>query len=104
MARRSAVRPSGPGSAAGGEVIQAVPLRRPGRVVAAVVILVLLGLFVYGAATNDAYYWSTYWQYLFDARFSAAAVALEMKSLRDNFTPSALSSSFMRPRKGTGAR
>ncbi len=74
MAIRPTARPTAPESGAGGDVIQAVPLRRPGRLVAAVVILVLLGLFVYGAATNSAYYWSTYWQYLFDARFSAAAV------------------------------
>ncbi len=74
MAIRPTARPTAPESGAGGDVIEAVPLRRPGRLVAAVVILVLLGLFVYGAATNSAYYWSTYWQYLFDARFSAAAV------------------------------
>ena len=47
---------------------QAVPLRRPGRWVAAVVILVLLALFLYGAATNDAYDWATYRKYIFDQR------------------------------------
>lgn len=57
------------------EVIKAVPLRRPGRVVAAVLILVLLALFVYGAATNKAYEWSTYGKYLLDQRISSGAVA-----------------------------
>ncbi len=37
------------------------------------VILVLLVLFVYGAATNDRYYWSTYRTYVFDSRISAGA-------------------------------
>lgn len=55
------------------ESIDAIPLRHPWRWVAAVVIVVLLGLFLYGAATNDAYGWSTYGKYLFDARISAAA-------------------------------
>jgi polar amino acid transport system permease protein len=56
-----------------GELIKAVPLRRPGRWVAAAVILILLGLFVYGAATNPNYQWETYRKYLFDSRISAAA-------------------------------
>jgi polar amino acid transport system permease protein len=53
--------------------INAVPLRHPGRLVAAIVIVVLVGLFCYGAATNDAYDWSTYRKYLFDQRISQAA-------------------------------
>ncbi|WP_280403014.1 amino acid ABC transporter permease [Nocardia brasiliensis] len=56
------------------EPIKAVPLRRPGRWIAAAVILVLVGLFVYGAATNPAYQWSTYAKYLFDSRVVAGAV------------------------------
>jgi polar amino acid transport system permease protein len=55
------------------DTIDAVPLRHPWRWVAAVVIVVLLGLFLYGAATNEAYGWSTYGKYLFDSRISAAA-------------------------------
>lgn len=55
------------------ERIDAIPLRHPWRWVAAVVIVVLLALFLYGAATNKAYGWSTYAKYLFDARISAAA-------------------------------
>jgi len=48
--------------------IDAVPLRHPWRWAGAAVIIVLLGLFVYGAATNSAYGWSTYGEYLFNPR------------------------------------
>ena len=64
------------------EEIDPVPLRRPGRVVAAVLVAVLLGLFLYGAATNSAYQWDTYWQYLFDQRISQAAlITIELSVL-----------------------
>ncbi|MCL2536455.1 MAG: amino acid ABC transporter permease [Nocardiaceae bacterium] len=53
--------------------IEAVPLRHPGRWVAAVIVVVLFGLFVYGAATNDAFRWDVYGQYIFDKRITAAA-------------------------------
>ncbi|MEV0670263.1 amino acid ABC transporter permease [Mycobacterium sp. NPDC050441] len=53
--------------------IDAVPLRHPWRWVAAILILVLIGLFLWGAATNDAYGWETYGKYLFDQRISEAA-------------------------------
>lgn len=48
--------------------IDAVPLRHPWRWVGAGVIVVLVGLFIYGAATNKAYGWSTYFEYLFNER------------------------------------
>ena len=48
--------------------IDAVALRHPWRWVGAGVILVLLGLFLYGAATNPAYGWATYTKYLFNER------------------------------------
>jgi polar amino acid transport system permease protein len=61
------------------DVIKAVPLRRPGRWIAAGVLIVLLVLFIYGAATNSAYYWSTYRTYLLDQRFTKAAlITLEL--------------------------
>jgi polar amino acid transport system permease protein len=48
--------------------IDAVPLRHPWRWVAAVVILILVLLFVYGAATNTSYRWSVFAEYLFNDR------------------------------------
>jgi polar amino acid transport system permease protein len=48
--------------------INAVPLRHPWRWVGAAVIIVVAGLFIYGAATNPAYGWSTYGDYLFNER------------------------------------
>ena len=53
--------------------IDAVPLRHPWRWVAAIVIVALVVLFLYGAATNDAYGWGTYRKYLFDQRISSGA-------------------------------
>lgn len=52
----------------GPAAIDAVPLRHPWRWVAAAVILILVVLFLYGAATNPAYGWSTYLEYLFNER------------------------------------
>src|SRR6218665_833435 len=48
--------------------IDAVPLRHPWRWVAAIVLLILVGLFVYGAATNEAYDWATFSKYILDER------------------------------------
>ncbi|BDT95460.1 ABC transporter permease [Nocardia sputorum] len=66
--------PGGADSTREPEPIKAVPLRRPGRWIAAAVILILVALFVYGAATNPAYRWDTYGKYLFDTRIMAGAV------------------------------
>jgi polar amino acid transport system permease protein len=74
--------PGGPSDAAEPTPIKAVPLRRPGRWIAAIIILALVGLFIYGAATNPAYGWSTYGKYLFDSRIvQGAAVTLELTVL-----------------------
>lgn len=54
--------------------IEAVPLRHPWRWVSAVVIVALVGLFIYGAATNEAYGWSTYVDYLFNERILLGVV------------------------------
>lgn len=64
------------------EPIKAIPLRRPGRWIAAAIILVLLGLFLYGAKTNPAYHWDTYRKYLLDTKIaSGALVTLELTVL-----------------------
>jgi polar amino acid transport system permease protein len=54
--------------AANPAAIDAVPLRHPWRWVAAIVILILVGLFLYGAATNEAYGWGTFGKYILDER------------------------------------
>ena len=54
--------------------IDAVPLRHPWRWVAAVVIVILVVLFVYGAATNDAFRWNIYSEYLFNERVLTVGV------------------------------
>ncbi|MBM7367198.1 amino acid ABC transporter permease [Gordonia hydrophobica] len=62
--------------------IKAVPLKHPGQWVAAVVVLVLAGLFVYGAATNSAYHWDTFGKYLFEQRIlSGVAYTLALTVL-----------------------
>ncbi|MGV8873052.1 MAG: amino acid ABC transporter permease [Rhodococcus sp. (in: high G+C Gram-positive bacteria)] len=53
--------------------IKAVPLRHPGRWIAAAIVLVLFALFAYGAATNSAFGWGTYGRYLFDTRIASGA-------------------------------
>lgn len=63
-----------PSPTASPAAIDAVPLRHPWRWVAAVVILILTGLFLYGAATNEAFRWSTYWEYLFNERVLTVGV------------------------------
>jgi polar amino acid transport system permease protein len=52
----------------GPAAIDAVPLRHPWRWTAAVVIIVLAALFLYGGATNPAYRWTVYADYLFNDR------------------------------------
>lgn len=64
------------------EPIAAVAPRHPGRWLAAAIIVALLGLFIYGAATNPAYRWDTYAKYLLDTRIAAGAlVTLELTVL-----------------------
>lgn len=54
--------------------IQAVPLKHPWRWVTAVILLALLVWFIIGAATNEAYHWGTYFQYVLDTRVAIAAL------------------------------
>ncbi|MDN5721552.1 MAG: amino acid ABC transporter permease [Corynebacterium sp.] len=51
-----------------------VPLKHPGRIIAAVVLLVLVVAFIWDAATRDAYAWDIYFDYLFDSRIAEAAL------------------------------
>jgi polar amino acid transport system permease protein len=53
--------------------IHAVPLRHPWRWASAIVIVVVVALFLYGAATNPAYSWEIYSTYLFDKQIGLAA-------------------------------
>ena len=53
---------------AGPAAIDAVPLRHPWRWVAAIVIVILAVLFLYGAATNEAFRWPKFFEYLFNER------------------------------------
>lgn len=53
---------------------EVVPLRHPGRIVAAVILLTLAAWFIIGALTKDAYGWDTYVDYLFDSRIAEAAL------------------------------
>ncbi|WP_175935125.1 amino acid ABC transporter permease [Corynebacterium sp. Marseille-P4321] len=55
------------------ERIEAKPLRHPGRWILAAVLVLLVVWFVIGAASNEAYGWDTYFQYLFDTRILTAA-------------------------------
>ncbi|MBO0854713.1 MAG: amino acid ABC transporter permease [Nocardia sp.] len=71
-----------PDAAAPPATIQAVPLRHPGRWIAAVILVIVVALFVYGAATNPAYRWDIYGKYLFDRRIAqGAVVTLELTVL-----------------------
>lgn len=54
--------------------IKAVPLRHPGRWVAAAIIVALFAWFIIGAVTNEAYGWDTYRSYLLDTRIATAAL------------------------------
>jgi polar amino acid transport system permease protein len=50
------------------ETIVAVPVRHPGRWVAAAILLLLAAMFVHGLVTNPAWQWGTVGQYLFSAQ------------------------------------
>jgi polar amino acid transport system permease protein len=51
---------------------QVVPLKHPGRIVAAVILVALAAWVIIGAAGNSAFGWGTYVDYLFDTRILAA--------------------------------
>lgn len=53
---------------------KAIPLRHPGRWIAAVILAGLVVWFIISAARNEAYHWDTYFQYLLDTRIVKAAM------------------------------
>ena len=53
---------------------KAIPLRHPGRWIAAVILAALVVWFIISAAQNEAYHWDTYFQYLLDTRIAMAAL------------------------------
>lgn len=54
--------------------IKAKRLPHPGRWIASAIIIGLLAWFIIGAATNEAYGWPVYRQYLFDTRIAEGAL------------------------------
>ena len=61
------------------EEIRAVPVRRPGRWIAAAVVLVLAAAIVRSIATNPRFGWGTVGEYLFDERiFEGLRITLEL--------------------------
>ncbi len=50
------------------EEIQAVPVRHPGRWLAAVVVLVLLAMLVHTLVTNPRFEWNVVWSYFLSGR------------------------------------
>lgn len=54
--------------------IDAVPLRHPGRWVAALILVLLSAWFVISALRNENYGWDTFRAYLFDTRIMSAAL------------------------------
>jgi polar amino acid transport system permease protein len=64
------------------EQIVAVPVRHPGRWVAAVVLLVLAAMFVHGLVTNPAWQWPLVGHYLFDPQIlQGLLVTIELTAL-----------------------
>jgi len=63
-----------PGGAAAAEPIRAIRLKHPGRIVVAIVLVLLLALFIIDAAGREAYGWGNFAKYVFDRRISQAAL------------------------------
>jgi polar amino acid transport system permease protein len=64
------------------EDIKAVPVRRPGRWVAVVVVLLIAASIIRSIATNERFHWSVVGQYLFDSRIlHGVLITLELTVL-----------------------
>jgi polar amino acid transport system permease protein len=57
-----------------GAQLRAIPLRHPWRNIAAVALVIALGIFIIDAAQREQYGWSEVGKYLFDQRISQAAL------------------------------
>ncbi|MDJ0314807.1 amino acid ABC transporter permease [Arthrobacter sp. H35-D1] len=66
--------PGPPGPAEDGEVIKAIPLRHPWRVLIAVVLVAMLAVFIIDAAQRKDFGWAEVGKYIFDKRISQAAL------------------------------
>jgi polar amino acid transport system permease protein len=53
--------------------IKAIRLKHPGRVIFAVILILLLALFIIDASQREAYGWENFAKYIFDKRISQAA-------------------------------
>ncbi len=56
------------------EEIEAVPVRRPGRWIAAAIVLLIAASLVRSVITNSNFQWHVVWQYLFDSRILSGVV------------------------------
>lgn len=64
------------------EEIRAVPVRRPGRWLAALIVLILAVTLVHSAATNGRFHWDVVGHYLFDERIlEGLRVTLELTAI-----------------------
>jgi polar amino acid transport system permease protein len=69
--RPAGTQPPGPPSTdarAAGEPVRAVPVRHPGRWLAAVVVAVVVAMAAHGLVANPRFHWSIVWRYLFSAQ------------------------------------
>lgn len=57
-----------------GEVVKAIPLRHPWRIIVAVILVALLAVFIIDAFQREAYGWSNVGKFIFDKRISQAAL------------------------------
>lgn len=68
------MEPGPPGDTEDGEVIRAIPLRHPWRVLIAVVLVAMLAVFIIDAAQREDFGWAEVGKYIFDKRISQAAL------------------------------
>ncbi|WP_207344836.1 amino acid ABC transporter permease [Arthrobacter sp. E3] len=70
----SSAAPGPPDNTEDGEVVKAIPLRHPWRVLIAVVLVAMLAVFIIDAAQRKDFGWAEVGKYIFDKRISQAAL------------------------------